>query len=128
MSDQIISVENDPGCVKNLRGITVPGILGPVVMRRAKKHKNLSSARHDDQIGFRFRTAKTHSGHFSSSRAFGCRYSKRRVISSSGMSVTFVVQISPALTGMASVNVPVEIISPARSGGLRGSFANNSTR
>ena len=52
---------DDPGCVKTLRGITVPGILGPVVMRRAKKHKNLSSARHDDQIGFRFRTAKTHS-------------------------------------------------------------------
>ena len=25
-------------------------------MRRAKKHKNLSSARHDDQIGFRFRS------------------------------------------------------------------------
>ena len=50
---------NDPGCVKTLRGKTVPGILGPVVMRRAKKHKNLSSARHDDQIGFRFRTAKT---------------------------------------------------------------------
>ena len=55
-----VPVENDPGCVKTLRGITVPGILGPVVMRRAKKHKNLSSARHDDQIGFRFRTAKTH--------------------------------------------------------------------
>ena len=53
----------DPGCVKTLRGITVPGILGPVVMRRAKKHKNLSSARHDDQIGFRFRTAKTQSRH-----------------------------------------------------------------
>ena len=52
-------VANDPGCVKTLRGITVPGILGPVVMRRAKKHKNLSSARHDDQIGFRFHTAKT---------------------------------------------------------------------
>ena len=32
-------------------------------MRRAKKHKNLSSARHDDQIGFRFRTAKTRTGH-----------------------------------------------------------------
>jgi hypothetical protein len=34
-----------------------------VVMRRAKKHKNLSSARHDDQIGFHFRTAKTQLGH-----------------------------------------------------------------
>ena len=30
--------------------------LGPVVMQRAKKNKNLSSARHDDQIGFRFRS------------------------------------------------------------------------
>ena len=33
-----------PGCVKTLRGITAPGILGPTVMRRAKKRKNLSSA------------------------------------------------------------------------------------
>ncbi len=55
-------VASDPGCVKTVRGITVPGILGPVVMRRAKKHENLSSARHYDQIGFRFRTAKTQSG------------------------------------------------------------------
>ena len=31
-------------------------------MRRAKKCKNLSSARHYDQIRFRFRTAKTHLG------------------------------------------------------------------
>ena len=29
-------------------------------MRRAKKRKNLSSARHYDQIRFRFHTAKTH--------------------------------------------------------------------
>src|SRR5271165_3225877 len=65
-----VSVENDPGCVKTPRGITVPGILGPVVMRRAKKHKNLSSARHDDQIGFRFRTAKTQSGRQAQGHAF----------------------------------------------------------
>jgi hypothetical protein len=29
----------DPGCVKTLRGITAPGILGHMVMRRAKKRK-----------------------------------------------------------------------------------------
>ena len=52
-----------PGCVKTLRGITAPGILGPTVMRRAKKRKNLSSARHYDQIRFRFRTAKARSRH-----------------------------------------------------------------
>ena len=49
----------DPGCVKTLRGITAPGILGSMVMRRAKKRKNLSSARRYDQIRFRFHTAKT---------------------------------------------------------------------
>jgi hypothetical protein len=49
----------DPGCVKTLGGITAPGILGPTVMRRAKKRKNLSSARHYDQIRFRFHTTKT---------------------------------------------------------------------
>ena len=54
-------VEFDPGCVKTLRGITAPGIFGPMVMRRAKK--NLSSARHYDQIRFRFRTAKTQLRH-----------------------------------------------------------------
>ena len=54
---------NDPGCVKTLRGITAPGILGSTVMRRAKKRKNLSSARHYDQIRFRFHTTKTHSRH-----------------------------------------------------------------
>jgi hypothetical protein len=32
-------------------------------MRRAKECKNLSSARHYDQIRFRFHTTKTHSGH-----------------------------------------------------------------
>ena len=53
----------DPGCVKTLRGITAPGILGPTVTRRAKKRKNLSSARHYDQIRFRFHTAKTQSRH-----------------------------------------------------------------
>jgi len=56
-------VTDDLGCVKTLRGITAPGILGSVVMRRAKKRKNLSSARHYNQIRFRFRTAKTHSGY-----------------------------------------------------------------
>ena len=50
------SVANDPGCVKTLSGITAPEILGSTVMRRAKKPKNLSSARHYDQIGFRFHT------------------------------------------------------------------------
>jgi hypothetical protein len=50
--------ESDPGCVKTLRGITAPGILSPMIVRRAKKRKNSSSARHYDQIGFRFRTAK----------------------------------------------------------------------
>ena len=48
--------------MKTLRGITAPGILGYTVMRRVKKRKNLSSARHYDQIRFRFRTAKTHLG------------------------------------------------------------------
>jgi hypothetical protein len=57
------TVENDPGCVKTLRGITAPGILGSVVMRRAKKRKNLSSARHYDQIRFRFHTTKTLNRH-----------------------------------------------------------------
>src|SRR6516162_847346 len=52
----------DPGCVKTLRGITAPGILGPTVTRRAKKRKNLSSARHYDQIRFRFHTAWVNSG------------------------------------------------------------------
>ena len=50
---------NDPGCVKTLRGITAPGILGYTVTLRAKKRKNLSCARHYDQIRFRFHTAKT---------------------------------------------------------------------
>src|SRR5215510_3389160 len=55
------SVEIDPGCVKTLRGMTAPGILGSRVTRRGKKRKNLSSARHYDQIRFRFHTAKTRS-------------------------------------------------------------------
>src|SRR6476660_5897402 len=46
----------DPGCVKTLRGITAPGILGYTVTLRAKKRKNLSSARHYKQIRFRFHT------------------------------------------------------------------------
>ena len=56
----------EPGitpCVKTLRGIIAPGILGSTVMRRAKKRKNLSSARHYDQIRFRFHTAKTQLRH-----------------------------------------------------------------
>jgi hypothetical protein len=57
------NVADDPGCVKTLRGITAPGILGSTVMRRAKKRKNLSSARHYDQIRFRFHTAKTLNEH-----------------------------------------------------------------
>ena len=52
-----------PGCVKTLGGITAPGILGPTVMRRAKKRRNLSSARHYDQIRFRFDTAKVRNVH-----------------------------------------------------------------
>ena len=55
---------HDPGCVKTLRGIIAPGILGSTVMRRAKKRKNLSPARHYDQIRFRFHTAKTHRRRF----------------------------------------------------------------
>ena len=50
------------GCVKTLRGITAPGILGSTVTRRVKKRKNLSSARHYDQIRFRFHTAKSYCG------------------------------------------------------------------
>ena len=53
------SVANGPGCVKTLRGTTTSEISGPMVMRRPKKRKNLSSARHYDQIRFRFRTGKT---------------------------------------------------------------------
>src|ERR1700730_2755344 len=56
--------ENDPDCVKTPRGITAPGILGSMVMRRTKKRKNLSSARHHDQIRFRFHTTKTHKRHW----------------------------------------------------------------
>src|SRR5262245_60881681 len=55
--------ENDPGCVKTLRGITAPGILSPLVMRRAKKCKNLPPDRRYDQFRFRFRTTKTLFGH-----------------------------------------------------------------
>src|SRR5215471_12262051 len=54
---------SDPGCVKTLHGIIAPGILGSVVMRRAKKRKNLSSARHYDQIRFGFHTTKTQQRH-----------------------------------------------------------------
>jgi hypothetical protein len=41
-----------PDCVKTLRGITAPEIFGPVVMRRAKKCKNVfRSALRPNQIG-----------------------------------------------------------------------------
>jgi hypothetical protein len=50
-------VANDPGRVKTLRGITVPGILMLVVTLRAKKCKNSSSAQRYNQIRFRFHTA-----------------------------------------------------------------------
>jgi hypothetical protein len=55
--------ECDPGCVKTLRGMTAPEILRLVAPLRAKKYKNSSFALHYDQIRFRFRTAKTRSGH-----------------------------------------------------------------
>jgi hypothetical protein len=48
---------NDPGRVKTLRGITVPGILRLVVTLRAKKCKNSSAAQRYNQIRFRFHTA-----------------------------------------------------------------------
>jgi hypothetical protein len=44
------------------------------------------------------------------------------------MPLTLVVHRSPGFIGIASVNVPVEMISPAPSGGLCGSCASNSTR
>jgi class 3 adenylate cyclase len=47
----------DPGRVKTLRGITVPGILRLVVTLRAKKCKKSSSAQRYNQIRFRFHTA-----------------------------------------------------------------------
>src|SRR6516225_8360838 len=47
----------DPACVKTLRGITAPGILRLLVTLRSKKRKNPCSARHYDQISFRFHTA-----------------------------------------------------------------------
>src|SRR5580700_9210772 len=53
----------DPGCVKTLRGIITPAILGSMAMRRATKPKNLSSARYYDQFRFRFHTTKTPSRH-----------------------------------------------------------------
>jgi hypothetical protein len=43
--------------------MTAPEILRLVVTLRAKKCKNSSFALHYDQIRFRFRTAKTQSGH-----------------------------------------------------------------
>src|SRR3984893_4445454 len=35
IADVPLTAVDDPGCVKTLRGITAPGILGPMVMRRA---------------------------------------------------------------------------------------------
>ena len=48
------SVANDLGCVKTLGGITAPGILGPTVMRRAKKTQKFvfRSALRPNQISF----------------------------------------------------------------------------
>ena len=63
VSTRAQNVADDPGCVKTLSGITAPGISGSTVIRGAKKRKNLSSARHYDQIGFRFHTAKTRFRH-----------------------------------------------------------------
>src|SRR6476620_11089523 len=57
------SDENDPGCVKTLRGIITPAILGSMAMRRATKPKNLSSARYYDQFRFRFHTTKALNRH-----------------------------------------------------------------
>ena len=50
----------DPGCVKTLRGITAPGILGSVVMRRAKKTQKFvfRSASRPNQISFSHRSFK----------------------------------------------------------------------
>jgi hypothetical protein len=53
----------DLGCVKTPGGMGAPGILSLVAMRRARKRQNFSSARHYDQISFRFRAAKTHRCH-----------------------------------------------------------------
>jgi hypothetical protein len=51
-----------PGCVKTLRGISAPVILRLVVTLRAQKRKFSSSARHCDQISFRFHTGWAQSG------------------------------------------------------------------
>jgi hypothetical protein len=68
-AESAASVENDPGRVKTLRGITAPGILrlvvtlrAPGILRlvvtpRAKKCKNPFSAQRYNQIRFRFHTA-----------------------------------------------------------------------
>jgi len=55
-------------------------------------------------------------------------YSNRRVISSTGLPVTFVEQLSPDLTGIAGVSVPVEMISPALNAELSVLFASDSTK
>ena len=54
MAEFAPSVENDPGCVKTLGGITAPGILGSTVMRRAKKTQKFvfRSALRPNQILF----------------------------------------------------------------------------
>ncbi len=53
---------------------------------------------------------------------------KRKLIPASGMPAMSVDQVSPSATGKARVRVPVVTISPADSGGLKGSFASSSTR
>ena len=50
---EMVTSVYDPGCVKTLRGINAPEIFGSVVMRRAKKCKNLfRSALRPNQIAF----------------------------------------------------------------------------
>jgi hypothetical protein len=53
----VFSHDQDLGCVKTLRGIITPAILGSMAMRR-------DSARYYDQFRFRFHTTKTHNRHW----------------------------------------------------------------
>ena len=55
-------------------------------------------------------------------------YVNRSRMPSSGMPWSAVLQVSPGLTGMARVSVPVVTISPAASGGLILSLASSPTR
>src|SRR5262249_32612892 len=100
----VASDANDPGCVKTLRGITTPGILGPVVMRRAKKRKNLSSARHYDQIRFRFHTTKTQSGHWLCA-AFGAEAAPIQLVISQSVDIGLVSDISVYLSAFGGSRI-----------------------